>query len=119
MACPCHAILQACKERLHGICRGETAQWQTGMLGHLEAASLCWQESGILGWGHGRGVCPNRKEIPKIDTAMRLYNQQETMYKNMTYRAEHRIVSLSQTWLRPIVRGKVNVPVEFGEKQKN
>ena len=29
---------------------------------------------------------------------------------------EHRIVSISQPWLRPIVRGKVKAPVEFGAK---
>ena len=29
---------------------------------------------------------------------------------------EHRIVSISQPWLRPIVRGKIKAPVEFGTK---
>ena len=29
---------------------------------------------------------------------------------------EHRIVSISQPWLRPIVRGKAKTPVEFGAK---
>lgn len=38
------------------------------------------------------------------------------MYDNKVHSAEHRIVSISQTWIRPIVRGKVKAPVEFGAK---
>lgn len=63
-----------------------------------------------------QGYAPLSKEIAKIHTIMKLYDQQEYMYKNRIHRVEHRIVSLSQPWLRPIVRGKVNAPVEFGAK---
>lgn len=38
------------------------------------------------------------------------------MYDNKVHSVEHRIVSISQPWLRPIVRGKVKAPVEFGAK---
>ena len=38
------------------------------------------------------------------------------MYDNRIHSVEHRIVSISQPWLRPIVRGKVKAPVEFGAK---
>ena len=38
------------------------------------------------------------------------------MFKNKTHRVDDRIVSLSQSWVRPIVRGKQNAPVEFGAK---
>jgi len=38
------------------------------------------------------------------------------MYDNRVHSVEHRIVSISQPWLRPIVRGKVKAPVEFGAK---
>lgn len=38
------------------------------------------------------------------------------MYDNKTHSVEHRIVSIAQPWLRPIVRGKVKTPVEFGAK---
>ena len=38
------------------------------------------------------------------------------MYKNKTHSVPDRIVSISQPWLRPIVRGKVKDPVEFGAK---
>jgi hypothetical protein len=45
-----------------------------------------------------------------------LYLQQCEMYKQGTHSVPDRIVSLSQPWLRPIVRGKTNRPVEFGAK---
>ena len=38
------------------------------------------------------------------------------MYDNKVHSVEHRIVSISQPWLRPIVRGKIKAPVEFGAK---
>lgn len=45
-----------------------------------------------------------------------LYSQQQEMYSANTHRVENRIVSLSQPWVRPIVRGKQNAEVEFGAK---
>ena len=38
------------------------------------------------------------------------------MYSTNSHRVENRIVSLSQPWVRPIVRGKQNAEVEFGAK---
>ena len=45
-----------------------------------------------------------------------LYSQQQEMYSTHSHRVENRIVSLSQPWIRPIVRGKQNAEVEFGAK---
>lgn len=45
-----------------------------------------------------------------------LYEQQEQMYRTKTHKVENRIVSISQPWVRPIVRGKQNADVEFGAK---
>lgn len=45
-----------------------------------------------------------------------LYAQQREMYESGSTRIDDRIVSLSQPWVRPIVRGKLNAPVEFGAK---
>ena len=45
-----------------------------------------------------------------------LYAQQREMYETGSPRIDDRIVSLSQPWVRPIVRGKQNAPVEFGAK---
>jgi len=46
----------------------------------------------------------------------RLYQQQLEMYQKRVRRCNDRIVSLSQPYVRPIVRGKVDTPVEFGSK---
>lgn len=56
------------------------------------------------------------KEIRQYLTIIKLYEQQKYMYDNKVHSVEHRIVSISQPWLRPIVRGKVKAPVEFGAK---
>lgn len=45
-----------------------------------------------------------------------VYRQQLSMYQDKSHRIEDRIVSLYQPHVRPIVRGKVKSPVEFGAK---
>jgi len=45
-----------------------------------------------------------------------LYRQQKQMYDNKSHRTAHRIVSISQPHIRPIVRGKSGKEVEFGAK---
>jgi IS5 family transposase len=45
-----------------------------------------------------------------------LYQQQFYMYKEYIHSVEHRIVSIHQPHVRPIVRGKTNANVEFGAK---
>ncbi|MFC1367724.1 MAG: hypothetical protein G8D59_07970 [gamma proteobacterium symbiont of Phacoides pectinatus] len=45
-----------------------------------------------------------------------LYEQQWEMYRNKSRRCGDRIVSISQPHVRPIVRGQLNKPVEFGSK---
>ncbi len=45
-----------------------------------------------------------------------VYTQQKAMYQSNTKRCDDRIVSLSQPWVRPIVRGKLGKSVEFGAK---
>jgi IS5 family transposase len=52
----------------------------------------------------------------KLETVKKLYEQQKYMYDNHTHSVSDRIVSISQPWLRPIVRGKAKAPVEFGAK---
>ena len=52
----------------------------------------------------------------KLQTICELYLQQREMYELKTHRCENRIVSIAQPHLRPIVRGKAGVPVEFGAK---
>ena len=62
------------------------------------------------------GYAPEVPEIPLILTIFKLYEQQRYMYDNKVHSVENRIVSISQPWIRPIVRGKLRAPVEFGAK---
>jgi hypothetical protein len=45
-----------------------------------------------------------------------LCEQQKYMYDHRCHTVPDRIVSVSQPFLRPIVRGKAGKPVEFGAK---
>jgi transposase, IS5 family len=45
-----------------------------------------------------------------------LYDQQYKMFTEESHSIEHRIVSIHQPHVRPIVRGKTNANVEFGAK---
>lgn len=56
------------------------------------------------------------KEINLYLTIQKLYEQQKYMYDKKVHSVECRIVSITQPWIRPIVRGKVKAPVEFGAK---
>ena len=47
---------------------------------------------------------------------VKVYEQQDYMYCNNTHVVPDRIVSISQPYIRPIVRGKAKAPVEFGAK---
>ena len=49
-------------------------------------------------------------------TILELYRQQKYMFDNKVKRVDNRIVSISQPYIRPIVRGKAKTPVEFGAK---
>ena len=55
-------------------------------------------------------------ELAMYETIKELYRQQKYMFDNKTHTVENRIVSLSQPYIRPIVRGKAKSPVEFGAK---
>lgn len=45
-----------------------------------------------------------------------LYRQQDKMFEEKTAGIDNRIVSIRQPHVHPIVRGKMNAPVEFGAK---
>ena len=62
------------------------------------------------------GYAPTSKEISLLMTIYKLYEQQQYMYQNKVHSVGNRIVSISQPWIRPIVRGKTKAPVEFGAK---
>ena len=58
----------------------------------------------------------SNKETAMLDVLKTVYGQQLYMYENKTHSVENRIVSISQPYIRPIVRGKAKAPVEFGAK---
>ena len=62
------------------------------------------------------GYAPRTKDCSIFFTIIKLYAQQLYMFENHTHKVSNRIVSISQPWIRPIVRGKVKSPVEFGAK---
>lgn len=58
----------------------------------------------------------NPKQQKYLMVAHTLYQQQLKMYESKTHSVEHRIVSIHQPHVRPIVRGKSTAKVEFGAK---
>ena len=56
------------------------------------------------------------RQAERLDTIRAVYEQQKYMYDNRTHSVPDRIVSVSQPFVRPIVRGKAGKPVEFGAK---
>ena len=56
------------------------------------------------------------RQTERLGTIRTVYEQQKYMYDNRTHSVPDRIVSVSQPFVRPIVRGKAGKPVEFGAK---
>lgn len=52
----------------------------------------------------------------KLKTCRKIQMQQKKMYENHSHSVDDRIVSVSQPYVRPIVRGKAGHDVEFGAK---
>ena len=55
-------------------------------------------------------------EAWEVSVIRKLYRQQKEMYQTKTNRVDDRIVSLHMPFIRPIMRGKVQKPTEFGPK---
>jgi IS5 family transposase len=67
----------------------------------------------IAGMGEDRLTA---KQRDLLETLRTLYAQQKEMYEAKTHAVADRIVSIHSPFVRPIVRGKANAPVEFGAK---
>ena len=63
-----------------------------------------------------KGYELKEKDKKILETIVKVYEQQKEMYQNKTHRCKDRIVSVKEEYVRPIVRGKVKEPVEFGAK---
>ncbi len=86
----------------------QQCQYLRRNLGHIETLLTHWPEGTQL-------PIPNWL-LHRYWVIQHLYQQQWEMYQTKTKRCDHRIVSISQPQVRPIVRGKQNKPVEFGAK---
>ena len=58
----------------------------------------------------------SKKGYKNLLVVAEVYRQQKEMYEKKENRIDHRIVSISQPHIRPIVRGKAGSAVEFGGK---
>ncbi len=94
------------KKRRRGI--KQQLQYLRRNLGHIEQLLSDWPE--------GTELPLPRWLLYRYWVIQHLYAQQWEMYQTKTRRCDDRIVSISQPYVRPIVRGKQNKPVEFGAK---
>ena len=58
----------------------------------------------------------SEKELERLSVIMKVYEQQKGMYEKRIHQCDDRIVSISQPWIRPIIRGKAGAHTEFGLK---
>ena len=63
-----------------------------------------------------QGMELSAKQLERLAVIRKVYEQQDYMYCNNTHKVPDRIVSISQPYIRPIVRGKAKNPIEFGAK---
>lgn len=62
------------------------------------------------------GKTLDKRQSERLETLRKIHEQQKYMYDNKVHSVPDRIVSVSQPFIRPIVRGKAGKPVEFGAK---
>ncbi len=94
------------KVRRRGI--KQQLQYLRRNLGHIERLLEHWPE--------GTALPLPRWLLYRYWVIQHVYAQQWEMYRDNRRRCDNRIVSISQPYVRPIVRGKPNKPVEFGAK---
>ena len=94
------------KARRRGI--KQQLQYLRRNLGHIERLLEYWPE--------GTPVPLPRWLMYRYWVIPHLYQQQREMYRTNSRRCDDRIVSISQPYVRPIIRGKLDKPVEFGAK---
>lgn len=107
------AYLAIVKQRRPGrkvIRRGvkQQLQYLRRNLGHIERL--------LEQWPMGTPIPLPRWLLHRYWVIQHLYQQQQEMYRNKVRRCDDRIVSISQPYVRPIIRGKQNKAVEFGAK---
>ena len=63
-----------------------------------------------------KGISLDQTVYDLLNTLTTLYEQQRYMFEHRVHSVPDRIVSISQPWVRPIVRGKAHDNTEFGAK---
>lgn len=58
----------------------------------------------------------SRRQYRDLLVIREVYRQQEYLFRQRVHSIADRIVSISQPWIRPMVRGKTSAEVEFGAK---
>jgi len=94
------------KVRRRGI--KQQLQYLRRNLGHMERLLEYWPE--------GTPIPLPRWLLYRYWVIQHVYAQQREMYRDKSRRCDDRIVSISQPYVRPIIRGKLDKPVEFGAK---
>ena len=94
------------KQRRRGI--KQQLQYLRRNLRHIERLLEYWPE--------GSPLPLPRWLLYRYWVIQHVYEQQREMYQSKSRRCDDRIVSISQPYVRPIIRGKLNTPVEFGAK---
>ena len=94
------------KVRRRGI--KQQLQYLRRNLGHIEQLLSYWPE--------GSPLPLPQWLLYRYWVIQHVYDQQREMHQNKSHRCDDRIVSISQPYVRPIVRGKLDKPVEFGAK---
>lgn len=56
----------------------------------------------------------NIRDVALLEAIRTIYTQQKYMFDNHSHSVPDRIISVSQPFVRPIVRGKTKNQVEFG-----
>jgi hypothetical protein len=74
------------------------------------------RDRGYISQFEKQGIVLIEKEVRLLQVLDKVYDQQKYMYDNDVHTIENRIVSISQPYIRPIVRGKSKAQVEFGAK---
>lgn len=94
------------KVRRRGI--KQQLQYLRRNLGHIEQLLEYWPE--------GTPIPLPRWLLYRYWVIQHVYAQQWEMYRKKSRRCDARIISISQPYVRPIIRGKQDKPVEFGAK---
>lgn len=98
----------------HAKCRKHTAKTTRKAIG--KQLSYLKRDLGIIDQELEQGKELTPKQAERLGTLRTIYEQQKYMYDNRVHSVPDRIVSVSQPFVRPIVRGKAGKPVEFGAK---